>query len=189
MTAKVKVELGRVRDANVDCRSRRNISGLSALLLLVGAEESRVMSFLDDDEGDAGTVVGLEFDACLADGRQLVLQDVRELAFGDAVAVQDDAVRLVAVGGLVEHHKQLADHAAELLDHLLAVLLDANGGGVARRMRVHGPDHSGDRRLLVVASWWMRDVGAEEDDRLVEDLRADRRNEDRIDAPEFDVDL
>ena len=35
------------------------------------------MAFLDNDEGDARLVVGLEFDARLANGRQFVLQDLR----------------------------------------------------------------------------------------------------------------
>lgn len=177
MTAQVEIELGWVRDADVDGCPRWNISRLAALLLLVRAEQARVMSLLHDDERDARAVVRLQLDARLADRRQLVLQDVRELSFGDSVAVQDDAMRFVPAGGLVEHHQQLAHHAAELLDHLLAVLLNPHGRRVARRMSVHRTDHGGNRRLLVVPGWRMSHVGAEEDDRLVKHLRADRRNQ------------
>ena len=36
-----------------------------------------------------------------------MLQDVHELSLADAVPVDDDSVRLVAPGALVEHHQVL----------------------------------------------------------------------------------
>jgi hypothetical protein len=48
-----------------------------------------VVALLDDDEGDAGLVVGLQLDAGLPDGGQLVLQhlkDNRESSLGKYLA-------------------------------------------------------------------------------------------------------
>ena len=64
-------------DADVDRCSGRNVSGLSGLFFLVWAEESGVMALLNDDEGDAGLVVGLQLDAGLTNGGQLVLQNLK----------------------------------------------------------------------------------------------------------------
>lgn len=137
MTAQVEVEFCRMCDADVDGCTCRNISRLAALFLLVGAEQSRVMALLHDDEGDSRTVISFEFDASFADRRQFVLQNVRELTFGHAVTVENDAMWFVAAGGFVEHDEKFTDHAAEFLDHLLTMLLDANSRCIARRMRVH----------------------------------------------------
>jgi hypothetical protein len=40
------------------------------------AQVPRVMPLLYNDEGDSGLVIGLQLDAGLADGGQLVLQDL-----------------------------------------------------------------------------------------------------------------
>lgn len=51
----------------------------------------------------------------------------------------------------VELYEQLAHHVRQVGDDFLTVLLHADCGGVARRMSVHRPDHSGDRRLARVS--------------------------------------
>ena len=58
--AQVEVKLGGVGDANVHGGPGRDVAALAALLLLVGAEESRVVTLLDHDEGDAGLIVWLQ---------------------------------------------------------------------------------------------------------------------------------
>ena len=127
--AQVEVELGGVRDAHVHGGAGRDVAALAALLLLVRAEEARVVALLHHDEGDPWFVVWLQLqaimmtipsseslivivthlDAGLPDGGELVLQDVCELALADAVPVHDDPVRLVAARALVEHHQVLFD--------------------------------------------------------------------------------
>lgn len=104
MTAEIKVKFGGMRNANVDSCARGYIARLATLFLLVGAEKSRMMAFLHDNECDARSVVCLNFDACLTQCCELVLQDVRKLAFGDTVAIQDDAMWLVAARTFVEHY-------------------------------------------------------------------------------------
>ena len=89
-------------------------------------------------------------DAGLPDGGELVLQDVCELALADAVAIHDDPVGLVAPGALVEHHQVLLDHSAQLVDDLLPMLLDTNGGCVSARVRVLASHHCRDAWLLVI---------------------------------------
>lgn len=137
MAAQIEIELRRVGDAYVDGRARRNVAAFARLFLLVGAEETRVMALLYDDKCDARLVVALQFDAGLADRRQFVLEQLQELTFGNAVAIQDDAVGFVTAGRFVEHNQQFADHRTQFLYDLLAVLLNAHRGGVTRRMRVH----------------------------------------------------
>lgn len=59
-----------------------------------------------------------------------------ELPLGDTIAVEDDARGLEA-RGLVELDEQLADHGGQVLNDLLAVLLDPHGGTVAVGVSVH----------------------------------------------------
>lgn len=131
MTAQVEIELCWMCNTDVDGCTSWNITRFATLFLLVSTEQASVMTFLDNDEGDTWAVVSLEFDASLSDGGQLMLQDVRELSLGDTVAVENDSVWFVATCRFVEHHEQLAHHTAELLDHLLTMLLDSNCCGIA----------------------------------------------------------
>ena len=70
---------------------------LTALLLLVGTEQSGVMTLLDHDEGDAGLVVWLQLDAGLSDGGQLVLEHMGELALCRWILVIQDTVNNVSL--------------------------------------------------------------------------------------------
>ena len=67
-------------DADVHGGAGGDVAALAALLLLVSAEESGVVSLLDHDECNAWLVVWLQLDARLSDRGQLVLQHVGELA-------------------------------------------------------------------------------------------------------------
>lgn len=69
------------------------------------------------------------------------------------------------------------------------MLLHPNCGGISRRMGIHGPDDGSDRRFLVIAGRRMCDVGTQEDDRFVEDLRADGGHQDAVDTAQFHVDF
>ena len=61
--AQVEVELGGVRDAHVHGGAGRDVAALAALLLLVRAEEARVVALLHHDEGDPWFVVWLQLQA------------------------------------------------------------------------------------------------------------------------------
>lgn len=170
MTAEIEIEFGGMGDANVHGRTGRNVARLAALFLLVCAEQSRVVTLLHHNERDARFVVGFQLDARLSNGRQLVLQHMRELTLGNAIPVEDDPVRFETSRRLVEHDQQLADHAAQLLDDFLAVLLNPHGSRVARWMGIHRTDHGRNRGLLVVTRRWVGHVRAQEDNRFVEYL-------------------
>ena len=73
------------------------------------------MPLLHHYECDAGLVVGLQLDAGLSDGSQLVLQDVGELSLAHPVPVHDDPVGLVATSAFVEHHEVLPHHLRQVL--------------------------------------------------------------------------
>lgn len=68
-----------------------------------------------------------------------------ELAFGDAVTVEDDAGGLEA-RGLVELDEELADHGGQVLYDLLPVLLHAHSGAVAIGVGVHAAHHLQNRQ-------------------------------------------
>ena len=72
-----------------------------------------------------------------------------ELAFRDAVAVEDDAGGLEA-RGLVELDEELADHGGQVLYDLLPVLLHAHGGAVAIGVGVHAAHHLQEQAVSVV---------------------------------------
>jgi hypothetical protein len=84
-----------------------------------------------------------------------------------------------------ENHEEFSYHASEFL----AVLLNMDCHRIPRWMRVHGVNDGSNRWFLVVSCWWVCDIGSEEDDRLVEYLRAYGWNEDRVDAIELNVNL
>lgn len=60
MTAEIKVEFSGVRDAEVDGGAGRDVARLAGLLLLVGAEQARVVPLLHHDERDARLVLRLQ---------------------------------------------------------------------------------------------------------------------------------
>ena len=60
MRAQVEVELRGVGDADVHGGAGGDVAALAALLLLVRAEEARVVPLLHHDEGDPWFVVSLE---------------------------------------------------------------------------------------------------------------------------------
>ena len=60
MRAEIEVKLRGVSDTNVDGGTSGDVPGLAALLLLVRAEQTGVVTLLDHDEGDAGLVVSFQ---------------------------------------------------------------------------------------------------------------------------------
>ena len=117
-------------------------------------------------------------DTGLTNGSELVLENMHKLTLRHPVPVDDDPVGLVAAGGLVEHDEVLLDHGAQLLDDLLPVLLDPDRGRVPAGVRVLASHHRRDAWLLVVPGRGVGHVRAEEDDRLVEYLWSDGRQQD-----------
>ena len=104
---------------------------------------------LHPDERDPSLRVLLQLYAGLSDGQELMVENLLELALGDAVAVEDDAGGLEA-GGLVELNEQLSYHGSQVLDDLLSVLLHAHGGTVAVGVCVHAAHDGSNRRFLPI---------------------------------------
>ena len=67
MRAQVEVELRGVGDADVHGGAGGDVAALAALLLLVRAEEARVVALLHHDEGDPRLVVSLELEKTYLD--------------------------------------------------------------------------------------------------------------------------
>ena len=113
---------------------------MTNLILLVGTEESCVVSLLYNYEWDSRLIVHLQFHARLADRTQLVRQHLAELSLAYAVAVENDARRFKP-GRDVELYQKLLHHRRQLVNHLLPVLLDSHGGRVPAWMTVHTANH------------------------------------------------
>lgn len=79
-----------------------------------------VMALLDDDVGDGRAVLLGEHEARGSNALELFAKDLSKLAFGDAVAVDDDALWLLRCG-LVEGDEALTDRVKQV-DHRLAAL-------------------------------------------------------------------
>lgn len=168
-------------DSGVDRRSGRDVTRFTGLFFLIGTEEPRVMPLLDNDKRNARFVIRFQLDTSFSDGRQFVLEHSAELAFANAVTVHDDPVGF-ETRCLVKQDQQfsvvflfffkksfryrffnfekkfvldLPNHGAELLNNLLAVLLNTDGSSIARWVSVHGADNGSDGRLFVVAGWWV----------------------------------
>lgn len=60
VAAQIEVELGGMRDAEVDGGAGGDVARLARLLLLVGAEQPRVVPLLYHDERDARLVLRLQ---------------------------------------------------------------------------------------------------------------------------------
>ena len=105
----VEVKVAGVADVGVDDEARGVVSRA------VGqGEEARLVALADDDEGNGRGVEGelgdggvalpqvLEGErAAVFDGRELLLLDLDELGFADAVAVEEERAREVLVLGVV----------------------------------------------------------------------------------------
>ena len=60
MRAEIEIKLRGVSDTNVDGGTSGDVPGLAALLLLVRAEQTGVVTLLDHDEGDSRLVVSFQ---------------------------------------------------------------------------------------------------------------------------------
>lgn len=74
MTAQIKVKFSGMCDSNVHRCSSRYIATLANLFFFIRTEEPGVMSFLNNNEGDAGLVVCFELHARFTDSQELVSQ-------------------------------------------------------------------------------------------------------------------
>ena len=60
MRTEIEIKLRGVSDTNVDGGTSGDVPGLAALLLLVRAEQTGVVTLLDHDEGDSRLVVSFQ---------------------------------------------------------------------------------------------------------------------------------
>lgn len=86
MTLDVEVELNRVHNRSVDNSARSTVAAPVGVLLAHG-EEASVVALLDSDVGERGLVLGIEVLAGRAEGVDLDSRELGELAFGEAIAI------------------------------------------------------------------------------------------------------
>lgn len=184
--AEEEVELVRVADGSVDDSTGGDVTRAIAVL---GAdyEEASVMTLLHQDESDGGGVVGVDVAAGGFEGRELKLQNLGELALGDTVTVEEDTVG-EDFARVAEAEEEALGHATEVVDDLLAAVLDTDGGSVAGHLDVHAGDDSGDGGPVGLADTGMGNVSTKDDGGLLGD-EAELTAEGGVDTAELDVDL
>lgn len=74
------------------------------LFLLIGAEQSCMMTLLNNDKGDTRLIRRLEADAGFTHSHQFMCQDMSELSFTNAIAIENDSCWFEPCG-LVELNK------------------------------------------------------------------------------------
>ena len=117
-------------------------SHVSALVRKIGisGDEASVVALLDEDHGEGGGVAwGILCGSLLQVGK-LVLQDLSKLTFTDTIAEEEDAVG-EHVGAGLEGIQLLLQHRTNLNDDLLTGILEADIGGIAGELDVHGANH------------------------------------------------
>ena len=101
------------------------------------------------------------------------MENLLELSLGDTISVEDDAGGL-EVCSFVDLSGQFSHHSSQVLNDLLSVLC-TQGGTVAVEVCIHAAQYCSNRRFLPICSWWVGDIGSQEDDRLLEHWRPTRK--------------
>lgn len=99
------------------------------------------------------------------------------MSLGYPSTVIDDPSGFEACG-FVELDQQLSNHVSKVLNYLLTIEellgdllaggLHPNGGTVPAGVPIHTANDSSNGRLLPIPCWGVRDIGSQEDDRLLE---------------------
>jgi len=167
MGAEEEVKLAWVADGSVNNGSGGDVPGAITVLRL-GHKEAGVVTLLHQDKGDGGGVRGINVTAGLLQSRKLKLQDLGELALGDTVTVEEDAMGQ-DFAGVTEALKEALGHPAQILNDFLSASLDTDGSSVARHLNVHGSNDGSHGRLVALPNTGMGDVSTKDNGGLVSD--------------------
>ena len=96
MRTEVEVELGWMGDSNIDSGSSRNVTRFADLFSFVLAEETCMMSLLNNDKSNTRSIVFFQLHACLSNRDEFMHENLMELAFRNSIPVEDDPVWLEA---------------------------------------------------------------------------------------------
>ena len=118
----------------------------------------------------------------------LVRQHQLELALTNAIAIHDDARRFAIVLA-IESLQQILHHVFGIGNVLKATFLDADSGDKLARDGVERADNGRNRWTGKLAGGRVGDVGAEDNDRLGHDWRADTGRDGDVLTAAFGVDL
>lgn len=116
-----------------------------------------------------------------------MVENLLELAFGNAILVEC-YVRGLEACKFVELNGKLSNHSSQVLADLL-VLLYTHCGTVAVGVCGHATHNCRNRRFLPIPSWWVGDIGSQEDDRLLQHWRPALWQQDFVDTSQFDSEL
>lgn len=122
---KEEVKLARMADGCVDDCTSRDVAGTVSVLRL-NHKKASVVTLLDKDEGNCWGIVGINLAAGGLDSGELELEGLSELALGDTVAVEKDAVGQ-DTGRAAELLDEAPGHALQVVDDLEAGALNPDG--------------------------------------------------------------
>jgi len=95
MAAQEEIELARMRDDRIDHCAWRNVLAFTALIRLIAAEKSSMMTFLKNDESDfRREILASDRGASVFDAFEFFFQNLRKLSFGHAISIDNDTLGL-----------------------------------------------------------------------------------------------
>jgi hypothetical protein len=149
-------------DAPVDDGAGGQVAGPVGLGGRFGVE-AEVVALTTDDVGELRRrALRVKLAEGSLERRDLLVDDGVKLAFGNAVAVEDDALGLLVAVRLAVGPEQADGHGLQVLDHLDPAGLEADLSPVLHGRAIRRRDDGGDRRrdrIGVAADRRVRDLG------------------------------
>ena len=176
MRKQVEIIELRVDNVGVDNCASGTISGAIRVAAFSG-EETCMVTFCDNDEGDVGTVAFFEGLAGGPDGFDFRVDDMGELTFGDSITEEQDAFWF-GFGLLIEcltisirctgsYLEQFDSHGFEIRDYLNSRALSAQRSRVTTGARVHTGNNGTERWTKGISRSRVIDVSTHDNLRLI----------------------
>ena len=119
VTAQIEIKLIWMRYSTVHCCSRRYVPGFPSFISRVFTKQPRVVSLLNHNKRDPGTIFFLKLHASLLNSTNFVSKDLIKLAFADSIPIKNDFRRLEFAISLVELNQKLFYNHGQVIDDFL----------------------------------------------------------------------
>ena len=108
VTAQIEIKLVWMRYSTVHRCSRRYVPSSTSFISAVFTKQPCVVSLLDHNKRDPGTIIFLKLNASLLNSAHFVNEDLIKLAFADSIPIKYDFRRLELAISLVKLNKKLS---------------------------------------------------------------------------------
>ena len=119
VTAQIEIKLIWMRYSTVHCCSRRYIPSFASFISAVFTKQPRVVSLLNHNKRDSGTILFLKLYASLLNSANLVSKDLIKLAFADSITIKYDFRRFEPAISFVELNQKLSYYHGQVTDDFL----------------------------------------------------------------------